>query len=141
MTSPRWSVRLRVVSEVVTPDHLARTIGLEPDRRTARGTIPPRSTLPRRFSSWELESQLDPTADLSEHVGNIVSRLEGRTASLRKAIKDAGIAELAAVAYFTPLVDDNPFINLGPELISFLADLGICLDFEAVPQSPNGGSR
>ncbi len=100
-----------------------------------RGTIPAHSTLPRRFSSWELESQLDPTAELSEHVGNIVSRLEGRTVSLRKAIKEAGIAELAVAAYFTPLVDDIPFIHLEPELISFLADFGISLDFEAVPQS------
>lgn len=136
MSAPLWDVRLRMISETLSVAEIATMTGVPPDRSSERGTFRRGSSLARRFSAWEIESGLDASTDVAEHVSRIVERLAGHADELRRTAELADGFELSIVGRFEPEVDDSPGVNLTGEHLAFLASAGASLDIEIVPQPP-----
>jgi hypothetical protein len=132
MSAPQWEVRLRLVSEKLSVAEITTMVGVEPDRSTERGTLRRGSSLPRRFSAWEIESRLGVAGDVAEHVSSITERMLSHSGSLRRAAEQVDGFELSIVGRFDPTVDDSPGVNLTHDHLAFLAAVGASLDLEIV---------
>lgn len=133
MSAPEWEVRLRLVSESRSVAELTALVGMHPDRSSDRGTFRRGSSLARRFSSWEIESDLDASRDVSQHVSRIVERLMGHTDALRRAAALADGLELSIVGRFDPRTDDRPGVNLTDGHVAFLGSVCASIDLEVIP--------
>jgi hypothetical protein len=136
MSAPQWDIRLRIVSETLSVTEITTMTGLQPDRSSERGSFSPGSSLARRFTSWEIESGLSATSDVSAHVSRIADRLAGHVGALRRAAELADGFELSIVGRFDPTADDSPGVNLTDDHLSFLASVHASLDLEIIPEPP-----
>ncbi len=139
MSAPQWDIRLRIVSETLSVAEITTMTGVPPDRSSDRGTLRRGSSLPRRFSSWEIESGLNAAMDVAAHVSRIVERMAGHADALRRTAELADGFELSIVGRFEPTVDDSPGVNLTGDHLAFLASVRASLDLEIVPE-PSGDS-
>lgn len=132
MNLPCWNIRLRIISETLTVPEIERLVGGRPDRASERGTLPHGSSLPRRFSTWEVTSLLDPTADAGEHVSGILDRVSDLAEGFLRAVDSGCLLEMSIVARFDPSTDRNPNCNLSAEQLRFLAKIRAEVDLEII---------
>jgi Domain of unknown function (DUF4279) len=132
MSAIEWTVRLRLVSERLSLAEMTEMVGVDPDRCSERGSLRSGSSLPRRFSSWEVESRLSATADVDEQVADLAERMVTHAESLRIAGVQADGFELAVVGRFDPAVDHSPGVNLSTANLSFLTNIGATFDLEII---------
>lgn len=136
MSATSWEVRLRIVSEQRSVAELSALVGIDPDHSIERGTLRHGSSLPRRFSSWEIESRCEAMTDVADHVGDILERIVDRREKLRLVAAQVDGFELSIVGHFNPRLDDNPGMNLTSDHLGFLADVRASLDLEIVAIEP-----
>jgi hypothetical protein len=118
-------VRLRIASDRLSPEDISLRVGLEPSRCWRPGDLRPQTIIRERETGWLVTSGLPESAELTEHVGALLARLRGRESALRELSATERV-EVSCVIYS----ETEPTINLGPELIRGIANLGAGLDFD-----------
>jgi len=128
----RTSVALRVYGPTLDPEDVTRTLGTHAtelhkagdERSGANGRV----YSPFRGGLWSLESGLRETAPLSEHVDNILDRID--SARLRELVTDGTRVDLFVGVF----ADEEPCnVQIKPETCERIGALGIPLDISIYP--------
>ena len=120
----KLSARLLVRSKDGTPEQIAQSLGIEPDRCWRIGEPVGETTLKYKDSGIVVESGVDSVAGLEEHVAGLLTRLRpvrGQVASsaLRKSIAVGGYFATASAS-----------LHLTAQQMRELSELQVELDFD-----------
>ena len=106
------------------PASITARLGIDPSESWQKGTRNERTHYERKFSRWSLNSRLDKSATLEEHVRDVVDQSRAHAA----AIRDIGgefKCWIQLVGYF---YNDYPGFGLDNDLIVGLASLNVGID-------------
>jgi len=106
------------------PIDVSRRLGLEPTSSWMKGDLNPRTQFERKHSRWNLDSRLERSASLEQHVADVLEQLKSCSApiaDLRTTVD--GCMQLVG-HFFT----DYPGCGLGHETLSELAQLHLGID-------------
>lgn len=103
---------------------ITERLGIQPSESWQKGSRNERRQFERKFSRWSLDSRLDKSAALEEHVRDVLSQTQDHAAAIR------GIGEqfeccVQLVGYFH---NNHPGFGLDSELIAGLALLNVSID-------------
>ena len=114
---------LTVVGEF-DPETISVRLGLEPSEAWVKGSRNERTHLERKFSRWSLNSRLDHSASLENHVKDVLEQ------SLPKAekIRELGNEYEVGVQLVGHFYNDYPGFGLDCDVISGLARLNVGID-------------
>ena len=90
----------------------------------AEGDISPKTGKPHRFMRWSLESGLDDTHSLNDHVEKLLSMLSPFEEELRHLSMSYQLT-LQCVGYFHP---SGHGVHFSKEVIAQAANLSLCID-------------
>jgi hypothetical protein len=136
MSSVWWKVSLRLVSDELSVAEISEMLGGEPDQSSDRGTFRPGSTLPRKFSFWEIHSDLPGESDVEDHVDRIIERMPVSFDDVRRVRPSLTFCVLAITGYFLRKDVGKPGVNLTERQLSLLAHAVASIDIELVPTRP-----
>src|SRR5260370_26279576 len=66
------------------PETISDHLGIQPSECWQKGTRNERTHFERKFSRWSLNSRLDKSASLEEHVRDLIDQTSGHAISLRQ---------------------------------------------------------
>jgi Domain of unknown function (DUF4279) len=91
-------VRLQILSEVRTPEEISRELGVAYDTSWRIGDLRAKTTIAEKQHGWVLNSALPITADLQDHVQDLLARL-APIADRVKALTSNAVVEFSCVVY------------------------------------------
>jgi hypothetical protein len=94
----RIFVRLKILSEQLTPDQLDSMIGIKCDEGWLRGGFKPRTKMIARKHGWLLESGLPTSAPIEDHISSLLARLSPFAGKI-KLISDEADVSFSCVIY------------------------------------------
>ncbi|MGH8613724.1 MAG: DUF4279 domain-containing protein [Gammaproteobacteria bacterium] len=117
-------------------DHkvITDTLGIEPTNAWNEGDINPRNNKPRKFTSWQLESGLDDTHPIKDHLETLFAKLEPLQQKLH-SLSESYEIYVECVGYFPP---SGHGIHLDKEVIRKAASIGAAFDLDFYYISDNG---
>ena len=101
-------------------------LGVEPTNAWNEGDNNPRNNMPRKFTSWQLESGLDDTKPIEEHLEILFSKLEPLKNKLLLLSKRHQIF-IECVGYYPP---SGHGMYLSPEIVNKAASMGAAFDLD-----------
>ena len=120
------------------PDELTRTIGIDPARAWAVGTVHHQAGLsqvaPSRTSGWVVRSKEADSASLEDHVESVLDQLTPARERVRLAISQYRASLECSVAVG---VGPGPLLILGAEQLARLAELGLRVGFDLDRAEPS----
>lgn len=131
-TGENWSLaELVILSKVEPADRLAEIVGLPPDRSWNRGDPKKTRGLVEQFSGITYRSRLPRTADVSDHLEDVLSRLDPvkrRIAALsRRLARQEGRADAIRV-WLTQLTSEtSPGYDFSPAQLARIVEMGAWL--------------
>lgn len=90
--------------------------------------IDERAALRHKQSGWRVESSLPPSAELGDHVKDVLARLRAGWAPLKGLAAQFG-AEISCVLYVT-YGGGTPSVNLDKDTVARIADLTADIDID-----------
>ncbi len=99
------------------PQNISAFLRLEPTEQWRKGSRNERTHLERTFSRWSLESRLERSASLEDHVRDVLEQTLGRAEAIREVGKEH-TAYMQLVGWFH---NDYPGFGLEADTISGLA--------------------
>jgi hypothetical protein len=99
---------------------------IEPTNQWSQGELNPRNNLPRKFMSWNLESGLNDTHPIEEHIEKLLEILAPLENELAKLSKDYEVY-IQCVGYFPA---SGHGLNVSRSLIEKLHRLSLSLDYD-----------
>ncbi len=106
------------------PEEMTTFLGLKPSEAWRKGDRNERTHYERKFSRWSLESRLDRTASLEDHVRDVLSQSLEYAEPLRQVGQEYNVY-VQLVGWFH---NDYPGFGLDKEIISGLAQLNLSID-------------
>jgi Domain of unknown function (DUF4279) len=106
------------------PASITDQLGMQPSESWIKGSRSERTHLERKFSRWSLNSRLERTASLEDHVRDVLEQ----TLSVAEQIRHIGETFTAYVQLVGWFHNDYPGFGLDSELISGLAQLNVGID-------------
>jgi hypothetical protein len=106
------------------PRAITERLGIQPSESWQKGTRNERTHFERKFSRWSLNSRLDKSATLEEHVRDVLNQTCDHAAAIRE-IGQGFKCWVQVVGYFH---NDYPGFGLDGGLIAGLARLNIGID-------------
>lgn len=106
------------------PETITEKLGIRPSESWQKGTRNERTHSERKFSRWSLDSRLDKSAALEEHVRDVLDQTRGHAVEIRD-IGEQFECWVQLVGYFH---NDYPGFGLDRDLISGLALLNVSID-------------
>lgn len=137
MTSPPLTNREYAYFRVTgkgNHEPFSKTIGIEATNQWSEGDINPRTNQPRKFMNWNLESGLDDTHKIEEHIPALFSILEPLKDKLAKLGDEYDFC-IQCVGYFPSSAHG---LHLDEATIRKAADLGLCVDYDFYYVDDNG---
>jgi hypothetical protein len=107
-------------------EELTDRIGLQPTEAWHAGDPSPLPRPPRKFSAWHLRSRLPTSAQVEQHIADVLDQDRGREAVLREVARDYAI-EKACVGYFH---EYYPGFGLGADTVRRVAECGASIDLD-----------
>ena len=108
------------------PADITARVDVEPTESWRKGELHRGNQLERKFSRWSLHSRLDRTADLEDHIRDVLSQLDERADTFRSiSIEFGGCMQL--VGYFNV---EYPGLHFGKDIIEGLSKFTLCVDFD-----------
>ncbi len=105
-------------------------MSIAPDTYRQRGTTPERSTLPRRFTSWELHSPLPQDRAAHEHVAALLDRIADFTPQIRHLAQLVYGVELDVQIRCDATEAHNAGLGVSTEQVRRLEEMGASLNVE-----------
>ena len=121
------SATFRFLGDSLNPEALTACMTLSPTEAHAKGEAVPKHPK-RKYSTgyWGLDSTLDPSCALDDHLKHLLDRLESRREAI-KAIEQSGCSMSFYCAYFVKTLTDNA-VQLDPQTLGRIAALGARLE-------------
>ena len=148
----RQSASLDIMSETITAITLTEIIGLEADRQSVRGSRNDHPDPLPRFHRWSLSSGLPDTATVNDQLDGLMQRMHPRLTAIKDLLTNPEVGGgISVVRHFEEgpeteqvagpgrtigslerLAGQHPLLgfHLGDDVLAFVADLGIGLDFD-----------
>jgi hypothetical protein len=118
-------VRLKVVSNKLTAEDIAKAIDIEPDLTWKIGDLRPKTTIKEKTNGWMVQSNLPKEASLELHIENLLGRLQPVAPKLFQLSIEAEV-QLSCVAYDA----SPPALFFEKEVIAQISALGATLDID-----------
>jgi hypothetical protein len=106
------------------PNAITSRLGLEPSESWIRGSRNERTHHERKLSRWSLDSRLDRSTSLENHVRDVLQQTLLRTQEIRR-LGEEYEAWIQVVGWFH---NSYPGFSMDKETISYLARLSIGID-------------
>jgi hypothetical protein len=106
------------------PGVITDRLGIQPSESWQKGARNERTHYERKFSRWSLNSRLDHSASLEDHVRDVLDQTRHRAAEIREIGKSLA-CWIQLVGYFH---NDYPGFGLDRDLIAGLALLNVGVD-------------
>lgn len=113
---------------------ISKTLGISSTNEWSEGDISPRNGRPYKFMSWKLESGLDDTNPLNEHIEKLFSKLQPLEKELNVLSANYELC-IQCVGYFHP---SSHGIHLDKLVIQKASKLGVSVDMDFYYISDNG---
>lgn len=137
MASPPLTNReyayLRVVGEG-SSSPVSNELGIGPTNSWSEGDVNPRNNIPRKFMSWQLESGLDDTSPIGEHIEALLEILEAKSDQMQK-LANSYMCSIQCVGYFPA---SGHGLNLELSTLKRLVNLNLNIDYDFYYVSDNG---
>jgi hypothetical protein len=114
---------LTVVGEF-NPEMITSQLGLEPSEEWQKGERNERTHLERKFSRWSLNSRLDRSASLEDHVRDVLEHVLSKAEQIRQL----GIQYQVGMQLVGFFYTHYPGFGIDRELISGLVLLNVGID-------------
>ena len=129
MTSPPLTTREYAYFSVKgegNSQFVTSVLKIEPTNQWSQGEINPRNNRPRKFMGWNLESGLDDTHPIEEHIEKLFEILEPLKNELAELSKSHEVY-IQCAGYFP---QSGHGLNVSRSLISKLHMLSLSLDYD-----------
>lgn len=113
---------------------VSEKLKISPTNQWSEGDISPRTEKPYKFMSWQLESGLDDTRPLDEHINKLFAILEPFEKELNELGHKYDLC-IQGVGYFPP---SGHGIHLDKNMIQKSANLGVSVDMDFYYIGDNG---
>jgi Domain of unknown function (DUF4279) len=108
------------------PAQITQHVGVEPTASWKKGDRTRDRDHVRIFSRWTMESTLARSAELDEHIDNVLAQLDANESVIRDvALKHSGTLQL--VGYFW---QNFPGLHFRSDIVTRLARYGLAVDFD-----------
>jgi hypothetical protein len=125
MEATETIVRLKIISDTLTPDKISSQTGLQCDRSWRIGDLRHRTAIRERNSGWILGSGLPKADCIDDHLDAIWSIL-GPVKDKIRQLSETETVELSVVIYSS----SSPELYFESSRINRLAQLGASLDID-----------
>lgn len=106
------------------PEEITTALGLQPSEAWRKGDRNERTHYERKFSRWSLDSRLNRSASLEDHVRDVLSQSLGFAERIRQLAQDYTVY-VQLVGWFH---NDYPGFGLDKQTISGLDQLNLGID-------------
>jgi hypothetical protein len=124
MTKDNEQYAYFTVSGDFDPKVITDRLGIEPSESWQKGTLNRRTNYERKFSRWSLNSRLDHSAGLGDHVKDVLDQTCNRATAIRELAQEFNCL-VQLVGYFH---NDYPGFCLNSTQIAGLATLNVGID-------------
>ena len=107
-----------------SPEIITAQLGLGPSEVWTKGDRSERTHIERKFSRWSLNSRLERSASLEDHIRDILKQAVPRAEEIRRAGTEHAVS-VQLVGYF---YNHYPGFGMDRDLISGLAQLNVGID-------------
>lgn len=116
---------LVILSTTLTPDVLDTVLGLKSDKRWTTGQLRANSTISEKQNGWVIQSCLDRTAPLEEHINHLLDTLRPASSKI-KGLSGQACVQFSCVVH----APDVPPLHFDSGVITALSELGASLDID-----------
>jgi hypothetical protein len=106
------------------PESVTAKLGLEPSETWKKGDRNERTHLERKFSRWSIDSRLERSASLEDHVRDVLEQVLPNADQIRQVATEYKVW-VQLVGFFH---NNYPGFGMDRELISGLAQLNVGVD-------------
>jgi Domain of unknown function (DUF4279) len=106
------------------PESVTAKLGLEPSETWKKGEQNERTHLERKFSRWSIDSRLERSASLEDHVRDVLEQVLPNADQIRQVATEYKVW-VQLVGFFH---NNYPGFGMDRELISGLAQLNVGVD-------------
>jgi hypothetical protein len=125
MSDSKVYVRLKIISDALTPEQISNRLGMSPSKSWHAGDRRGPTIIKEKCNGWVLESDLPPGAPLEAHVESLLARLAPLSDRI-ESLAEGNIVEFSCVAY----AKEAPALNFQKSLLRQIVNLGASLDID-----------
>lgn len=125
MSESKVHVRLKIISDALTPEQVSEIVGLKPTKSWRIGDRRGPTTIKEKNNGWLLESDLPRDAPLETHVTSLLTRL-APFAERIESLAEENAVEFSCVAY----AKEAPTLNFDKSVLRQIVNLGASLDID-----------
>jgi len=114
------------ITDSFDPAEITRRIGIEPTESWRKGAIHPKSRLVRESSRWSLFSRLARTAELEDHVRDIIAQMDQKAEAFRSLSEEFG-GHIQVAGYF---ITQEPRFHFDKRTVEALAKYSLSVGFD-----------
>lgn len=118
-------VRLKIVSDLRTPEEITEALGVECSKSWRKGDKRANTVIVEKHNGWLLDSALPRSAPLESHIDSLLKRLSPHVEKIKKLSRNDDV-ELSCVVY----ASSPPPLNFPKPMIHQLGEMGASLDVD-----------
>ncbi len=116
------------------PAEITRRIGVEPIESWRKGDLHPKNQMERKSSRWSLFSRLGRTADLEDHIRDVLAQMDQKSDEFQSVSWEFG-GRMQLVGYWHR---QYPGLYFDPSITVRLARYSLSVDFDFYYLYSNG---
>jgi hypothetical protein len=126
MTEDNEQYAYFTITDSFDPAEVTRRVGVEATDSWRRGDLNPRNRMERRFSRWSLYSRLEKTAELEDHIRDVLAQLDENTEAFQSISMERGGC-MQLVGYWKV---EYPGLRFDRDIVEGLAKYKLSVDFD-----------
>jgi hypothetical protein len=126
MTEDNEQYAYFTITDSFDPAEITQRLGVEPTKSWRKGDLHPKNRLERKFSRWSLASRLDRSADLEDHIKDVLAQMDQKLETFQSVSREFGGC-LQLVGYFRC---QYPGLHFDRSTIEGLARYSLTVDFD-----------
>jgi hypothetical protein len=125
MSESRAYVRLKIISDAITPEQISASVGINPTKSWRVGDRREPTIVHENDNGWVLESDLPHEAPLEAHVESLLARLAPLSGEI-EALAEVTAVEFSCVVY----AKETPTLYFEKSWLRQIVKLGASLDID-----------
>jgi hypothetical protein len=114
------------IQDSFDPAEITRRIGIDPTECWRKGDLHPKSGVKRKLSRWSLFSRLARTAELEDHVKDILAQMDQKPEAFQSVSKEFG-GHIQVSGYFNT---EEPSFHFDQRTVEALAKYSLSVGFD-----------
>lgn len=114
------------ITDSFDPSEITRRIGMESTTSWRKGELNPKNQMERKFSRWSLASRLGRSADLEDHIKDVLAQMDQKPAEFQSLSREFG-GWMQLVGYWHT---DYPGLHFDRSVVEGLARYKLSVDFD-----------